>query len=906
MDLKKYIFPIYSGGTIIGQCFIADGYLITAAHVVEDFPKCFTRINGKTFGFSGFYPDKHPIYIGEGNVHHDPTMIDVAIYQYDDINSPLKLTSNIPQEEDGFDSYSTYEVMDFTSLNPSCELKRVSAFARGIEEGNYFYCDCKQYGGSSGSPLIRGNQVIGIMHGGDGNGLCAFLRTDVVSMIISQKELSLDYDEWDLERAWEYEGCTYSKDKKRLLKGTDNTILQGTIVICNEAFCYYDYKGELHGLASGDLIIPSSVKIIGKRAFAWSRDLETVVIPDSVIQIGKELFYGCTFLRSVVLPESLIEITNGMFWGCQSLQDITIPSSVTRIGEGAFDGCEELEEFFIPNSVKRIEDWAFMDCKSLTSISLPNSIESMGKYVFGGCDSLEKIVVPFGTMEKYERLLPDYIDILVEEDPVSRSKWEPYDEAFSLKEIWDYEYPDDDKYGQIDGEVAVVVAIESEDGNQFLRIRIPFKNGSSEELKLSPLSELEEGDKVDVSTIVGQEFHKEGCNSIVRYSGELYFSTDVTEEDLANVWTDEYGVKYSADRKRLLKVSKELWEKENWEYNIIKGTKVICDEAFCLYENLYHDGHISITIPNSVIKIGHAAFKGISLSSIIIPSSVKVIVGNPFVCNKGLFSIKVEIRNTVYDSRNDCNAIIDTNNNILISGCSKTQIPDSIREIGNEAFKECLELTDIIIPDGIVNIGASSFSGCESLKSIIIPQSVNEIKDKAFEYCEFESIIIPDNVNILGDDVFSGCHLKRIYSSEEVKERIIKRSHEYEKYFDETVSTKYDFSNAYEDELGAKYSNDNRRLLSIPKKLKEYVVKDGTEYICNYAFVGGSRIGLLSAAVSKYKVNVVSVFLPNSIKGIGKYAFAGCKEIVNVFIPKGTISIFEVLLPDYKGLLVEK
>ena len=383
-------------------------------------------------------------------------------------------------------------------------------------------------------------------------------------------------------------------------------------------------------------------------------------------------------------------------------------------------------------------------------------------------------------------------------------------------------------------------------------------------------------------------------------------STEVKEEDLINAWTDEFGIIYSLDRRRLLKVSKELWEKENWEYNILKGTKVICDNAFCLYEHLYHNGHVSITIPNGVVKIGHAAFKGLSLSNIVIPNSVKEIVGNPFICNKGLVSIKVDKGNNIYDSKNDCNAIIDTHNNILISGCSKTQIPDYIKEIGNDAFKECLELTDIIIPDGIESIGVSSFSGCESLKSIIIPQSVNEIKDKAFEYCEFESIIIPDNVSILGEDVFSGCRLKRIYTSEEVKERIIKRSPEYKKYFDETVSTKYDFSNAYEDELGAKYSNDNRRLLSIPKKLKEYVVKDGTEYICNYAFVGGSKTGLISAAVSMYKVNVESVVLPNSIIGIGKDAFAGCNDISRIIIPGGAKMKFDELLPEYKDKLLEK
>lgn len=170
MELKEYIFPIFSGGTIVGQGFLADGYFITAAHVVKDFPSSFTIIKGKRFGFSNFYPDKHPIFIGEGNIHHDPKMIDIAIYPYGDIKSPLTLSSYIPQKGDWFDSCSMHEVMDFTSLNPSCKLRMVSASALGEEEENYFFCDCKQYGGSSGAPLIRDNEVVGIMHGGNEDG----------------------------------------------------------------------------------------------------------------------------------------------------------------------------------------------------------------------------------------------------------------------------------------------------------------------------------------------------------------------------------------------------------------------------------------------------------------------------------------------------------------------------------------------------------------------------------------------------------------------------------------------------------------------------------------------------------------------------------------------------------------
>ncbi len=517
MNLKEYIYPIYSGGTIVGQGFLADGYFITAAHVVEDFPRCFTRINEKFFGFSHFNPGKRPVFIGEGNIHHDPTMIDVAIYPFDDIISPLKLISYTPPKGDEFDSYSMHEVIDFTTLNPPCELRKVPATACGAEEGNYFYCNCKQYGGSSGSPLIRGNQVIGIMHGGDGEGLCAFLKSEVVSKIISRKELSLDYDEWDLEQAWEYKGCKYSNDKKRLLSGNGDTILEGTLVICNEAFL----KNKYDGRAYDDVVIPNSVKIIGDQAFAWSRGLSRIVMSDSVIQIGKGVFYGCSFLRSVVLSKSLTEISNGMFSGCQSLRDITIPCSVARIGEDAFDGCESLSNIVIPPNVTSIGYTAFFECTSLAQVIFLGTVENIDDNIFEGCSSLSQILIPFGTFDKYKEMLPDYTDILVEDDFIGKVanplEWSPLGEKFTLEEICKASCMFN--INDVDGEEAEIIASEFSDGSTSLRICIPFKDGSFIELKAGKaiLEGFNEGDKVKITLIYGQELKKVGSPSIVRY-----------------------------------------------------------------------------------------------------------------------------------------------------------------------------------------------------------------------------------------------------------------------------------------------------------------------------------------------------------------------------------------------------
>ncbi len=167
----------------------------------------------------------------------------------------------------------------------------------------------------------------------------------------------------------------------------------------------------------------------------------------------------------------------------------------------------------------------------------------------------------------------------------------------------------------------------------------------------------------------------------------------------------------------------------------------------------------SVTIPNSVTSIGNYAFSGCSsLESVTIPTSVTSIGNNAFEKCSSLTSIIVEEGNTYYDSRNNCNAIIETKSNTLILGCKNTIIPNSVTSIGNGAFQNS-GITSVTIPNSVTSIGGDAFAFCSNLASATIPNSVTSIGGGAFVKCSsLESVTIPNSVTSIGDGAFKECN----------------------------------------------------------------------------------------------------------------------------------------------------
>lgn len=273
-----------------------------------------------------------------------------------------------------------------------------------------------------------------------------------------------------------------------------------------------------------------------------------------------------------------------------------------------------------------------------------------------------------------------------------------------------------------------------------------------------------------------------------------------------------------------------------------------------------------IIIPNSVVSIDYEAFFDTNISQLFIPASVRDINNWAFSSCSMLSRIIVDPNNPVYDSRDNCNAIIDTKRNALILGCKNTLIPDSVEEIGQNAFYGCTELCEITIPNSVKRIEDSAFRFCESLTSVYIPSSVEYIMN-SFLNCPSlshisvspenavydsrdncnaiiisetnvlvvgcKSSIIPDSVSELGGNAFYGC----------------------------VGLTKIQIPDSVAEIGGACFSECDY--------LKELNFPEGLVSICSSAFYGC--------------VSLTSIVLPSSLTQIGRNAFHDCSSLVSIY-----------------------
>ena len=510
----------------------------------------------------------------------------------------------------------------------------------------------------------------------------------------------------------------------------------------------------------GDIIIPETVVFnevtyrvtrIAEKTFDECKSLTSIVIPDSVTSIGRAAFDECSSLTSIVIPDGVTSIGKRAFFQCKSLKSITIPASVTCIGEvpGSYDPvrgvleevralqveCPSLTEIIvaegntvydsrencnalihtatntlvwgcqntiIPDSVKCIGSEAFAQCKNLTSIVIPNGVEKIEYLAFEECVNLTSVTIPDSVTSIGNGAFRgcSSLTTIVIPDGVTSIGGSAFSHCSSLSSI------------------VIPNSVTSIEKSAFY---------GCDRLEQMPIMEVE----ID-NLIYRLLFHNQLAMR-VGYSDApetIVIPSEITHE----------GVQYrvTMDTKAIFEDCKSLKS-----VTILDGVTSIADWAFHGCESLE-----SITIPASVTSIGYRPFEmRFSLGELTEPSK--------------LASIVVAEGNTVYDSRENCNALIHTATNTLLYGCQNTIIPNGVTSIGDFAFCYC-SLTSIVIPNSVTSIGMRAFWNCDSLKSITIPDGVKSIRKQAFCGCDsLTKVIIPASVTSIEEEAFDECNKLR-------------------------------------------------------------------------------------------------------------------------------------------------
>ena len=254
-----------------------------------------------------------------------------------------------------------------------------------------------------------------------------------------------------------------------------------------------------------------------------------------------------------------------------------------------------------------------------------------------------------------------------------------------------------------------------------------------------------------------------GCNAIVETSSNTLICGCMTTVVPNSVTTVGESAFYGNRRLTSISISNSVIEignasfagcSELTELTIGNGLTRIGNNAFAECPGL-----TNVTIPNSVTEIGECAFAGCAgLTSITIPYAVNSIAQGAFSLCDNLETIEVEPENCKYDSRDGCNAIVETSSNTLVCGCLTTVVPNSVTTIGEYAFYGNRRLTGISIPNSVCCIEGSAFGKCTGLTSVSIPNSVTEIGDAAFAGCSgLTNLTIGNGLTRIGNNAFAEC-----------------------------------------------------------------------------------------------------------------------------------------------------
>ena len=622
--------------------------------------------------------------------------------------------------------------------------------------------------------------------------------------------------------------------------------------------------------------IPQSVTSIGERAFEGCSNLNSINIHKNILSIGIHSFANCYAVTSIIVEDgnavydsregcnAIIETaTNTLITGCQTT---VIPSTITTIGDYAFSNRTSNNPIVIPNGVTTINEGAFWCCR-FESITIPESVTSIGRQAFAYSSSLTSIYVksitpptlgssvfsssptcyiPAGTLAAYQASdWASQVGSFVEQEEVILTCVEavemctsttPTSEAYTIRGyVTQIVY----EYSSSYNDVTFWIADEI-DGGQVLYV-----------YRAHPISTIDQAVKVgDYIEIVGSlqlynnipEVAPSGSYTILNAAaGNLCGANLYWEYDGGTLTIKGEGAMFDYSR---YDAPWDSYRENITAISLSSGITTIGNYAFSDITNL-----AKISMPSTLLSIGKNAFYHCaSLSSITIPANVDTIVPFAFAGCSALTSINVHAKNTTYDSRNSCNAVIHTATNTLAVGCQNTVIPADVVKIGDAAFERAT-FSYIEIPNTVTEIAQYAFYGCEYLTTIDLPDNLTTLGYAAFRHCyALNEVVIPSTVTQVEGSTFSGCtSLTSIVV--------------------ESGNTKYDSRNS----CNAIIETATNTLIA---GCQNTVIPNNVTSIGSQAFYQCSSL--------------TSITIPNNVTSIGIQAFSSCSSLTSITVEATT------------------
>lgn len=513
---------------------------------------------------------------------------------------------------------------------------------------------------------------------------------------------------WDLDAQGRYNADI---DQDGNLNANDYLLLKrlvlGTYSIPTEGFSFHpDGDGYcLDGyerIGKKEIVVPDTyrgrpVVSIGAGTFQRDDDVEVVVLPDSIECIYSQAFFRCTRLREIHFGNGLKSIATfwdddyGTFERCNSLETLQFPDSLEEIGERAFRACGSLRTVTMGSGLLELGSLAFENCTSLESIELPDALESIGYGVFQGCRSLNSADLGSGITTVSSFLFRD---------------------CASLESVTFGEFVDSINTGAF------------ENCEQLAYVSLP-----------SSVSRIGENAFLNTAWVGDESLYTDGC----LYSGGCLVKALESISGTCEILPGTHYIAVGA-----------------FEWCGMLTSVVVPDSVTSIGWKTFANcaSLSSVTLPDTLRVIEREAFVECpQLSSLQIPSSV-VSIGEHFIDARYLSEVSVEEGNENYKVKGNC-LIGKTSDSwrpavSVLLGFGKFAIPEdeNIGRIGSFAFDDNTYVKNLDVPGSVREVGECAFRGCRVLRSISFADFPEEIERHAFEGCEsLHTVSFPKNPN---------------------------------------------------------------------------------------------------------------------------------------------------------------